>query len=278
MLCPDPQQAVFSDGNLGNVLKCLLSRHAEFLSAACPWLPASYQGNPVVRPPFSQESIKPLVFVYLSLNFLAKLSPPYWPLDLTDNIFLSLHDHPQQQVLLSSTHFTDGKNWGMEMKYFIHAAHLQTTPLFISLSALLKVYFTSYTTYSFKNVPCVSFTHDHHHKDTEPKKTNPPKIYRTPKTSLALFMAVPFCLPTDHWSDLCPSSAAFARILYQKIHITRALFVWLLSLNIVILRFICVALCVCSSFLFVSMCDYSTIYLFIGNGDLGPSSFMIKVC
>ena len=197
MLCPDPQQAVFSDGNLGNVLKCLLSRHAEFLSAACPWLPASYQGNPVVRPPFSQESIKPLVFVYLSLNFLAKLSPPYWPLDLTDNIFLSLHDHPQQQVLLSSTHFTDGKNWGMEMKYFIHAAHLQTTPLFISLSALLKVYFTSYTTYSFKNVPCVSFSHDHHHQDTE-HDCHLQKFLHDPFLTMSATSGL-----SPHWSAYC---------------------------------------------------------------------------
>ena len=31
-------------------------------------------------------------------------------------------------------------------------------------------------------------------------------------------------------------------------------------------------------FFFVSMCDYSAVYLFIVSGDLGPSSFMIKVC
>ena len=82
------------------------------------------------------------------------------------------------------------------MKYFIHAAHLHTTPLFISLSALLKVYFTSYTTYSFKNVPCVSFRVMITTIKIRNQKNQPPQKYiEHPKLPLHFLWQSPFAYP-----------------------------------------------------------------------------------
>ena len=70
----------------------------------------------------------------------------------------------------------------------------------------------------------------------------------------------------DSWSIFCPYSFAFSRMSYNWIIKYVTIYVWFLSLIMMLLRFICVVGCISSSFLFVTYIPVGVphfVYLFI---------------